>query len=71
MKKVSLKVVGMSCAHCVNKVETALSGLQGVKKANVNLKKEMAKVKYDETVQSIDHMKKTVKETGYEANEIH
>lgn len=71
MKKVSLKVVGMSCAHCVNKVETALSGLQGVKKANVNLKKEMAKVKYDETVQSIDHMKKAVKEAGYEANEIH
>ncbi|HLR54865.1 MAG TPA: cation transporter, partial [Pseudogracilibacillus sp.] len=52
MTKINLKVNGMSCAHCVSKVEKALQGLQGVEKAKVNLKKETAKVKYDDTVQT-------------------
>jgi len=27
MEKVTLKVTGMSCGHCVNKIETALKEL--------------------------------------------
>lgn len=70
MEKITLKVIGMSCAHCVNKVEKALQGLQGVEKAKVNLKKETAKVKYDETVQTLDNLTAAVKEAGYEAEPI-
>jgi copper chaperone CopZ len=39
MKKTILTIKGMSCAHCVNKVESALEGLNGVESAKVNLKK--------------------------------
>lgn len=67
MKKTALKITGMSCAHCVNKIETALQGLQGVVNAKVNLKKGTAKVKYDETVQTLDNLTAAVKEVGYEA----
>ncbi|WP_077303219.1 copper chaperone CopZ [Virgibacillus pantothenticus] len=67
MKKITLNITGMSCAHCVNKVETALQGLQGVENAKVSLKKEIAKVKYDETVQTLDNLTEAVKEVGYEA----
>lgn len=67
MEKTILAVKGMSCAHCVNKVETALQNQEGVVKAKVNLKKEIAKVKYDESVQTIDHLISEVKEVGYEA----
>ncbi|MBM6614961.1 copper chaperone CopZ [Desemzia sp. RIT804] len=67
MKKATLNIKGMSCAHCVNKVETALQGQQGVEKAKVNLKKEIAKIKYDETIQTLDHLILEVKEVGYEA----
>lgn len=70
MKKITIKITGMSCAHCVNKIETALQGLQGVEKAKVNLKKEIAKVKYDETVQTLDNLKEAVKEVGYEAEAV-
>lgn len=67
MKKTSLKITGMSCAHCVNKLETALQGLQGVVKAKVNLKKDIATITYDESVQSIDSLMAAIKEVGYEA----
>lgn len=70
MQKITLKITGMSCAHCVNKIETALQGLQGVAKAKVNLKKETAKVKYDETVQTLDNLTAAVKEVGYEAEAV-
>lgn len=67
MKKATLNIKGMSCAHCVNKVETALQNQPGVAKAKVNLKKEIAKIKYDDTVQTMDQLINEVKEVGYEA----
>jgi copper ion binding protein len=71
MKKITLNVTGMSCAHCVNKVEKALQGLQGVEKSKVNLKKEIAKVKYDETALTLESLTAAVKEAGYEAEPVH
>jgi len=70
MEKVTLKVTGMSCGHCVNKIETALKELAGVEKANVNLKKGMAKVKYDDSFQTLDKLTDTVRDVGYEAEAI-
>ncbi|MBD8007686.1 copper chaperone CopZ [Bacillus norwichensis] len=70
MEKTTLKITGMSCAHCLNKIETALQGLQGVVKATVNLKKEIAKVNYDETAQTLENLTAAVKEIGYEAEPI-
>ncbi|GLO68436.1 copper chaperone CopZ [Oceanobacillus kimchii] len=70
MNKTILKITGMSCAHCVNKIETALQDLQGVVKVKVNLKKEIAKVKYDETVQTLDNLTASIKEVGYEAEPV-
>ncbi|WP_088051915.1 copper chaperone CopZ [Virgibacillus dakarensis] len=71
MIKTTLKITGMSCAHCVKKIETALLGLQGVEKAKVNLKKEIAKVKYDESIQKLENLTAAVKEAGYEAKPVH
>lgn len=70
MKKITLEITGMSCAHCVNKIETALQDLQGVEKAKVNLKKGTAKVKYNDKVQGVDNLTAAVKEAGYEAEPV-
>lgn len=70
MKKITLEIMGMSCAHCVKTIETTLQGLEGVVKAKVNLKKETAKVKYDEKVQGIDNLTAAIKEAGYEAKPV-
>lgn len=52
------------------KIETALQDLQGVVMAKVNLKKEIAKVKYDETAQTLENLTASVKEIGYETEPI-
>ncbi|NGP45676.1 copper chaperone CopZ [Bacillaceae bacterium SIJ1] len=70
MEKTTLKMTGMSCAHCVNKIETALQDLQGVVKAKVNLKKEIATVKYDATIHTLNHLTEAIKAVGYEAKPI-
>lgn len=67
MEKIVLKIDGMTCGHCVGKVEKALKSLPGVEVAKVDLKKGTAKVKYDESKQTIDNMNEAVHEAGYES----
>jgi copper chaperone CopZ len=43
MKKL-LSIEGMSCAHCVSHVTSALSGIQGVTSVQVDLAKKRAVV---------------------------
>lgn len=67
MGNVTLKVSGMSCGQCVSKVKAALQHLNGVEKATVNIKKGMAQVKYDASVQTLDALTEALREVGYEA----
>ena len=47
MKKLKLKIGGMSCQHCVKTVTEALTELPGVRRAKVNLRKAEAVVHFD------------------------
>jgi Cu+-exporting ATPase len=58
-------VSGMTCASCVARVEEALSGVQGVISASVNLASEKATVEYAEGVQFSD-LRHAVEDAGYE-----
>ena len=66
MEKKTIKINGMSCGNCVNKIEKALQKLNGVEKATVNLKKGMAKIKYDDSIQTLDKLTDTIHDVGYE-----
>ena len=68
--KQAFKVTGMSCQHCVARVEKGLSTLTGVQKAKVNLKKELATVKYDEALLSVPAIIAKIQEVGYEAEVV-
>ena len=63
MKK-TLSVEGMSCNHCVNHVKNALTELEGVESATVDLATKSAVV----TGASLDDaaLKAAVSEAGYE-----
>ena len=67
--KVTLEVSGMTCEHCKKTVTETLEGIEGVKKAKVNLKREQAQVTYDTDETSVSEFIEAVKEAGYEANE--
>jgi heavy metal translocating P-type ATPase len=62
---VSLPVVGMTCASCVGRVEKALSRVEGVGKATVNLATERADVTL---ARPVDHatLVRAIENAGYE-----
>ncbi len=59
---VTLKISGMSCGHCVNRVKKALDVL-GVIRADVVV--GSATVEIDEAKLSVDAVKKAVEKAGY------
>ncbi|MGY3748956.1 copper chaperone CopZ [Vagococcus acidifermentans] len=66
MKQV-FKIDGMSCKHCVARVEEGLNSLAGIDKVKINLKKGEGKVTFNEAEVTADDIIAKIKETGYEA----
>jgi copper chaperone len=58
----SLKISGMTCAHCTRAVFTALSGVPGIARADVRV--GTAEVEHDGTV-TLDALKQAVETAGY------
>jgi len=59
----------MTCASCVRRVEKAISKVDGVAVASVNLASEKASVAFDPGVASLDAIKGAITAAGYEALE--
>lgn len=65
VQTIQLPVRGMSCASCVQSVERALSGVDGVLRASVNLATERATVEMIATT-SVADLRQAVREAGYD-----
>ena len=65
MTKTTLKIQGMTCNHCVMRVQKALKGVAGVQDALVDLNKAEAAVTFDEGRVNIDMLSTTVVDAGY------
>lgn len=61
----TLKVQGMTCNHCVMRVQKALKGVAGVQDAKVDLQKAEAIVTYDESKVTQEKLSFAVVEAGY------
>ena len=62
-KKVEIKVDGMTCNGCVNKVKTTLEESDGVKSAKVSLKENSAVILYDDSKTDEASLKKAIQKT--------
>ncbi|MFL5027421.1 MAG: heavy metal translocating P-type ATPase [Microvirga sp.] len=67
---VELKIDGMTCASCVNRVEKALGRVPGVENASVNLATERASIRYLGNADIVDRLIGAVEQTGYEAKPV-
>ena len=67
LKKVTLRIVGMSCENCVAHVEHSLRVVPGVIKVNVSLATERAMVEITPDALTIADLQQAVKDAGYEA----
>ncbi|HLC64555.1 MAG TPA: heavy metal translocating P-type ATPase [Candidatus Nanoarchaeia archaeon] len=65
MKKDIIKISGMHCASCANRIEKSLKKVKGVKEASVNFASEKAMVEYNESATSRKALEQTVEKTGY------
>jgi Cu+-exporting ATPase len=68
--KVELPITGMTCANCVRTVERALSKVDGVVEANVNLATERATIEYVPSVVNLEALKEAVRGAGYGVIEV-
>lgn len=66
MQNVTLNVQGMSCGHCVKAVEGGVGELAGVNEVKVNLAEGLVDIAFDEAKVSLDQIKETIDEQGYE-----
>lgn len=62
-----LKIEGMSCASCVNRVEKAIQSLPGVLNAAVNLGTEEARVIHIPGIAGVDQIIASITDSGYGA----
>lgn len=63
MERVTLKIDGMSCGHCVSAVMKALESVDGVTVEQVSV--GSATVSFDETATSEERIASAVEDEGY------
>lgn len=68
MKHETYQVTGMSCSACSARVEKAVSKLEGIEKASVNLLTNSMQIDYDETVLTGQAIIDAVVDAGYGAS---
>ena len=67
-EEVVLSVEGMSCMHCVGRVESGLKETAGILEAKVNLEEKRADITFDPEAISVDAIKAKITEIGYKAS---
>lgn len=65
-EQVTLPVSGMSCQHCVGKVQKSVSALPGVNKVDVSLENASVEVAYDKSSVSVSQIAEAIEDQGYE-----
>ncbi|ACD24805.1 heavy metal translocating P-type ATPase [Clostridium botulinum] len=65
IKVYNLKVEGMTCSACANRVERVTKKLQGVQESNVNFATEKLTIVVDEDVTGYSDIKTAVEKAGY------
>ena len=65
MKKVSMKIEGMSCSACANRIERIVNKLDGVEKGAVNFAAETLALEYDELAIELGQVEAAIEKAGF------
>ena len=68
MASVLLQIQGMTCNHCVMRVQKALAAVPGVEKAQVTLQPGQARVEFDGAAATAQGLTDAVAKAGYAAS---
>jgi Cu+-exporting ATPase len=67
MTNVTLAIQGMTCGHCVKRVQQALVATPGVARATVTLEPSQARVEFDASAATPQQLAAAVTTAGYAA----
>jgi len=70
MIETTIKVKGMHCVSCENKVKEGILSVNGVKDAKVDYVSEKATIKFDDEKTNIKNIMNTIKNVGYQPEEL-
>jgi len=65
--KTDIKVTGMTCGACAVSVQSALTRVKGVKRADVSHEKGLATVVYDDEQTNEPQLREAINKTGFKA----
>ena len=65
MKKISLKIGGMSCTVCANVIEKKLKNSKGIESASVNYATSKADINYNDKILNEENITTIIENTGY------
>jgi copper ion binding protein len=68
--EVDLKVLDISCEHCVNTISQALGKLTGVERVSVDIPTKTVQVAFDPGEVTLDRITATLDDAGYAVSNV-
>ena len=65
MREIKLKIEGMHCAVCSNRLEKILNNVDGVESAKVSLEEKSADIKYNEEEVELNTILQEIEDAGF------
>ena len=65
MRETKLKIEGMHCAGCSNRLEKILNNVDGVESAKVSLEEKSADIKYNEEEVELNTILQEIEDAGF------
>lgn len=66
MTALTLNVPGVSCGHCKQSIEGAVSGMPGIDKVEVNIEPKTVDLVFDDSAVTLDSIIEAIEDQGYE-----
>ena len=65
MKEIKLKIEGMHCTGCSERLEKVLNNTDGIEEAKVSFENKVAEIKFDENTTSEKEIKEAIEDAGF------
>ena len=65
MREIKLKIEGMHCAGCSNRLEKILNNVDGVESVKVSLEEKSADIKYNEEEVELNKILQEIEDAGF------
>lgn len=69
LAKEEIRITGLHCSGCADRVSNVLNELEGIRSADVSLDEKQAAITFDKDQVDFPQMKEAIEEAGYQAEQ--